>query len=94
MVYGLVLPCFFQGFILYVKAEFCKKELSFLDYRTGLSRDKLEGNKVSAMTAWPEPSMVKELQRFLGFTYFYRRFIQGYSTVASLLTNLLKGCHT
>ena len=44
--------------------------------------------KVSAVTSWPVPESRKQLQRFLGFTNFYRRFIRGYSTVASPLTNL------
>ncbi|KAK3525446.1 hypothetical protein QTP86_031542 [Hemibagrus guttatus] len=34
---------------------------------------------------------VRELQRFLGFANFYRRFIRNYSSVAGLLTSLLRG---
>ncbi len=47
--------------------------------------------KVQAVTEWPQPSTVKELQRFLGFANFYRRFIRNYSTVVSPSTSLLKG---
>ncbi|KAK3556462.1 hypothetical protein QTP70_008257 [Hemibagrus guttatus] len=47
--------------------------------------------KVQAVTEWPEPTTVRELQCFLGFANFYRRFIRGYSSVASSLTYLLKG---
>ncbi|KAL0152607.1 hypothetical protein M9458_052330, partial [Cirrhinus mrigala] len=43
-----------------------------------------------AVTEWPQPTTIKELQRFLGFANFYRRFIRNYSTVASPLTSLLK----
>lgn len=56
---------------LYVKVEKCKfhkKELSFLGYRIGPSGVNMEESKVTAMTMWPEPITVKELQRFLGFT--------------------------
>ncbi len=37
------------------------------------------------------PTTVKELQRFLGFAHFYRRFIRNYSSIAAPLTSLLKG---
>ncbi|KAK3527805.1 hypothetical protein QTP86_006871 [Hemibagrus guttatus] len=47
--------------------------------------------KVQAVTGWPEPSTVRELQRFLGFANFYRRFIRNYSSVAGPLTSLLRG---
>lgn len=37
---------------------------------------------------WPTPSSHKQLQRFLGFANFYRRFIHNYSRVAAPLTHL------
>ena len=37
---------------------------------------------------WPSPISRKELQRFLGFANFYRRFIRYYSSVATPLTAL------
>ncbi|KAK3523568.1 hypothetical protein QTP70_002476 [Hemibagrus guttatus] len=46
--------------------------------------------KVQAVTEWPAPTSVRELQRFLGFANFYRRFIRNYSSVAGPLTSLLR----
>ncbi len=46
--------------------------------------------KVQAVTEWPQPRTIKDLQRFLGFANFYRRFIRSYSMVASPLTSLLR----
>lgn len=51
----------------------------------------MDQTKVKAVTEWPKPTTVKELQHFLGFTNFYWRFIRNYSTIASPLTSLLKG---
>lgn len=51
----------------------------------------MEERKVSAMSEWPQPASVKEIQRFLGFANFYSRFIHSFSAVAALLTSLLKG---
>ncbi len=47
----------------------------------------MDEGKVTAIQNWP---MIKELQRFLGFANFYRRFIQNYSSIAGPLTDLLK----
>ncbi len=50
----------------------------------------MDEGKVEAIKTWPKPSTIKELQRFLGFSNFYHRFILNYSTLTSPLTNLLR----
>ncbi len=50
----------------------------------------MDEGKVEAIKTWPQPTTIKELQRFLGFSNFYRRFIQNYSTLTNPLTNLLR----
>ncbi|KFY29935.1 hypothetical protein V493_02205 [Pseudogymnoascus sp. VKM F-4281 (FW-2241)] len=50
----------------------------------------MDPKKVSAVLDWPTPTTVKEVQAFLGFANFYRRFIAGYSKVAQPLTELTK----
>src|SRR5215471_9510284 len=50
----------------------------------------MDPKKVSAIIDWPEPTNVTQLQAFLGFANFYRRFIHSYSQVAAPLTRLLK----
>jgi len=37
--------------------------------------------KVEDIVKWPALRNVKEVQRFIGFTNFYRRFIQGFSSL-------------
>lgn len=44
--------------------------------------------KVDAVRTWPVPESRKQLQWFLGFANFYRRFIRDYSSVAAPLTAL------
>ncbi|KAI4898249.1 hypothetical protein NFI96_030537 [Prochilodus magdalenae] len=51
----------------------------------------MEDRKVDAVANWPAPRSIRELQRFLGFANFYRRFIRNFSSVAAPLTALLKG---
>jgi hypothetical protein len=46
--------------------------------------------KVKAVLDWPIPKTVTEVQEFMGFANFYRRFIKGYSGIAIPFTNLIK----
>ncbi|KAL0192527.1 hypothetical protein M9458_010823, partial [Cirrhinus mrigala] len=56
------------------KCEFHRPSIQFLGYITAEGMQMDQG-KVSAIQEWPQPLTVKELQRFLGFSNFYRRFI-------------------
>jgi len=46
--------------------------------------------KLTAVTKWPTPKTMKEVQKFLGFCNFYRRFVKNYSALARPLFNLTK----
>ncbi|XP_048012700.1 uncharacterized mitochondrial protein AtMg00860-like [Megalobrama amblycephala] len=88
-----VLKCL-REFQLFLKAEKCsfhQPSVQFLGYNISSSGIQMDEVKVEAIKNWPTPSTIKELQRFLGFANFYRRFIQNYSSIANPLTNLL--CH-
>ncbi|KAL0172165.1 hypothetical protein M9458_032476, partial [Cirrhinus mrigala] len=79
---------------LYLKAEKCSFHLSsvqFLGYIIDQQGVRMDERKVSAVVSWPEPTTIKELQKFLGFSNFYRRFIHSYSNITAPLTTLLRG---
>jgi len=44
--------------------------------------------KIAGVAEWPTPSNKKEVQSFLGFTNFYRRFIQGFLDLAHPMFDL------
>jgi len=46
--------------------------------------------KLQAVKDWPRPKSVKDIQKFLGFCNFYRRFVHAYSTLARPLFDLTK----
>ncbi|KAK3523783.1 hypothetical protein QTP70_010051 [Hemibagrus guttatus] len=92
MPYGLAnAPSVFQDFMHEAeKCLFHQPSVQFLGYVIDRSGVRMDEKKVDAVCDWPRPTSVKELQRFLGFANFYRRFIRGYSSVTSPLTNLLR----
>ena len=53
----------------------------------------MDKKRVEVIAAWPEPTTFREIQSFLGFCNFYRRFIEGYSKIVAPMTALLKGSH-
>jgi hypothetical protein len=72
------------------KCQFGKSEIKYLGYIVSGTGVRMDPSKVSAVTEWPTPKTVKELQSFLGFTNFYRRLIPEYAKLTQPLTNLLK----
>jgi len=46
--------------------------------------------KLTAVSNWPTPKTMKEVQKWLGFCNFYRRFVKNYSALARPLFNLTK----
>ena len=47
--------------------------------------------KTSAIQDWPVPQNIKDVRSFLGFTGYYRRFIQNFARIARPLNDLLIG---
>jgi hypothetical protein len=46
--------------------------------------------KIQFILEWETPTLLQELQKFLKFANFYRRFIKGFSTVTKPFHDLLK----
>ena len=71
---------------LYVKAEKClffQQSVSFLGYCISTSGVEMETDRISGVRNWPTPTTVKDVQWFLGFANYYRRFIRGFGQVAA-----------
>lgn len=76
--------------MLFVKAEKCEfrhESVPFLGFIIE-GQVSADPEKIKAVTEWPIPQTRKQLQCFLGFANFYRRFIQGFSQVVAPLTKL------
>lgn len=78
---------------LYVKPSKCEfhvNEVAFLGYILRSGEVKMDPTKTQAVREWATPRSVKEVQRFLGFANFYRKFIRGFSSVAAPISELTK----
>ena len=72
------------------KCVFYAHEVEFVGYPIGQNGVKMVENKVKYILEWEAPRSVHEVQQFLGFANFYRRFIRGYSSICRPLTQLTK----
>ncbi len=72
------------------KCEFNQTELRFVGHIVGAKGIRPDPDKISAVTDWPSPHNIHELRKFLGFTNYFRKFLQGYSQRTEPLTNLLR----
>ena len=61
-----------------------------MGYQVSKSRIGMDPAKVVAILDWPTPKNLKEVQSFLGFSNFYRKFILHYSSLTSPLTSLTR----
>jgi hypothetical protein len=65
-------------------------EVEYLGLIISCNRIWMDPAKVQAVTDWPAPRSVTELQRFIGFVNFYRRFIDHFLGTARPLHDLTK----
>jgi hypothetical protein len=73
------------------KCEFNIEKIEFLGFIISPGSIEIEASRVIAIREWPAlKNNIREVQVFLGFTNFYRRFIYRYFRVVKGLTNLLK----
>ena len=78
---------------LYSKASKCeilKTSLEVLGHEVTVDGMAPTEHKLKAVREWERPKDVTSLRSFLGFTNYYRRYVQGYAHVANPLTELTK----
>jgi hypothetical protein len=77
-------------FINQDKCYLLRKNIEFLGYVVSEAGLAPSTSKTLAVRAYPRPTSVTEVRRFLGLTNFYRRFISSYSKLAEPLVRLTR----
>ena len=66
--------------------ELLLKCLEFLRYVLDALGVHIQKSKIAAITEWPEPSSITQLQQFLGLSNYFCWFIQGYIQISAPFT--------
>ena len=72
------------------KLNFCKKRVKFLGHEISAKGVSTDPDKVKAVKDWPRPETMKELNSFLGFINYYRKFIRNFSFIVEPLERIAK----
>jgi len=70
------------------KCNFNMKEIPILGVIIGKEQVKIKQEKIKVVKEWKMPMKVKDIESFLGFVNFYRRFIQNFSHMTKPLNEL------
>ena len=86
-----------------VKCRFAQEELEYLGHIVSRHGLKTSPRLTKAVQLFPMPKTVGDIRRFLGLSYYYRKFIPNFAKLASPLHNLTRkdtifqwtpACHT
>lgn len=72
------------------KCSFHTDAVEFLGYIIKPTGIEMDQEKVKTIKEWPMPESIHNIQRFLGFANFYRRFVSHFARIARPLTSLVK----
>ena len=75
------------------KSVFHVKEVECLGSMVAVDGVTMSERKVQSIKDWKHPRLVKEVQIFIGFANFYRRFTKDFRRYANQLPKLLRETH-
>ncbi|KAH0650243.1 hypothetical protein KY284_030155 [Solanum tuberosum] len=77
-----------QLFAKFSKCEFWLQLVSFLGHIVSSEGIPVDSQKIKVVKKWPRPTSLTDIRSFLGLAGYYRRFVEGFSSIASPLTKL------
>jgi len=64
------------------KCSLFSREVKYLDHIISEKGIATDPEKTSAIESWPVPKNKNQVRSFLGFCFYYRRFVKGFSSQA------------
>ena len=91
-----------QLYAKFSKCEFWLKEVGFLGHILSAGGISIDPEKIKTVEEWKAPTTQTEVRAFLGLAGYYRKFVEGFSSIArpmTVNTRLFKSrcrllCHT
>ena len=72
------------------KCRFLQTEIHYLGHVITANGVSTDPDKINSIRYWKLPMCKKEMQTFLGFCNYYRRFIHGYAKLSENLSSMIK----
>ena len=79
-----------QLYTKFSKCQFWLDKVAFLCHVISAEGISVDPQKIEAIVNWKPPTNVSEVRSFLGLAGYYRKFVEGFSKIATPLTSLLK----
>ena len=70
------------------KCALFRAEVQFLGHLVSREGIQADPSNVERVSKWPTPTTTRDVQQFLGFASYYRRFVQDFATIAKPLHHL------
>ena len=72
------------------KCQFWLDRVAFLGHIISAEGISVDPQKIEAIVNWKPPTNVTEIRSFLGLAGYYRKFVEGFSKIATPLTRLIR----
>ena len=79
-----------QLYVKFSKCQFWLDRVAFLGHVISVEGVSVDPKKIEAVVNWKPPKNVSEVRRFHGLAGYYRKFVEGFSKIATLLTKFTR----